>query len=266
MHPMQSPETRKPAQWNRNPLPYVKRVVVIASGKGGVGKSTTTVNLAHTLHANGQSVGILDADIHGPSIPRMLGIQHSGQPEMKDGLLVPIQGHGIRALSMGNLSKDQAAIWRGPMVTKALVQMLRGAHWGTEATPLDWLLIDMPPGTGDTHISLVQQVPLDGAIIVTTPQDIATIDAEKCLSLFQKVQVPVLGIIENMSYFIDPAGTPHAIFGEGGGERLAEKHQVPFLGQIPIDPLIRETADKGTKYSLPIAQSCYQKIASRLSI
>ncbi len=244
---MIAPEQRKPAQWNREPLPHVRRVVALASGKGGVGKSTTTVNIAHALHATGQSVGILDADIHGPSIPRMLGIQHSGQPETKDGLMMPIPGHGLRALSMGNLSKDKAAIWRGPMVTKALVQMLRAARWGSEEQPLDWLLIDMPPGTGDTHISLVQQTPLHGAIIITTPQEVATIDAEKCLGLFTRVEVPVLGIIENMSYFADPSGARHAIFGEGGGERLARRHGVPFLGQIPLDATIREAADEGGK-------------------
>jgi ATP-binding protein involved in chromosome partitioning len=259
------PAQRKPAEWNRSPLPHVRRVVAVASGKGGVGKSTTTVNLGLALAARGQSVGILDADIHGPSIPRMLGIQHSGQPEVKDGLIIPITGHGIRALSMGNLSKDQAAIWRGPMVTKALVQMLRGARWGTAEQPLDWLLIDMPPGTGDTHISLVQQVPLNGAIIVTTPQEIATIDAEKCLSLFQRVEVPILGIVENMSYFIDPAGQAHAIFGEGGGVRLAEKHQVPFLGQIPLDPAIRACADVGKNYADSDGQmTAYQTITGAI--
>lgn len=261
---MQQPEARKPAQWNREPLAHVKRVVAVASGKGGVGKSTTCVNLALALHAAGQAVGILDADIHGPSIPRMLGIQHSGQPEVKDDRLVPIAGHGIRSLSMGNLSKDQAAIWRGPMVTKALVQMLRFARWGTEDAPLDWLLIDMPPGTGDTHISLVQQVPLNGVIIVTTPQEIATIDAEKCLSLFEKVEVPILGVIENMSYFVDPSGMQHAIFGEGGGERLAAKHTVPFLGQIPIDPKIRECADGGENYPSVSPAAHYSQIARTL--
>lgn len=235
-----------PATFNRQPLAHVRRIVAIASGKGGVGKSTTTVGLAHALIAQGQRVGILDADVHGPSIPRMLGIAHCGQPEVKNGMLLPIEGHRIAAISMGNIASDTAAIWRGPMVTKALVQMLRQVQWGTADAPLDVLLIDMPPGTGDIHISLIQNAPLDGAIIVTTPQEIATADAEKCMGLFEKVQVPVLGVIENMSYFTDPSGQRHAIFGEGGGEKLAQKHGVPFLGQVALVPSIGQAMDVGS--------------------
>ena len=249
-----------PAKWNRDPLPHVKRVIAVASGKGGVGKSTTTVNLAHALVQQGLRVGILDADIHGPSIPRMLGIQHSGQPETKNGQLLPIIGHAIATMSMGHISNDQAAIWRGPMVTKALVQMLRSVTWGSADAPLDVLLIDMPPGTGDTHISLIQNVPLDGVIIVTTPQTIATADAEKCLKLFEKAQVPILGIIENMSYFTDAAGQRVALFGEGGGAMLAGKHHTTLIGQIALDPAIGAAADSGTK-SL---HASYGQIAEKL--
>ena len=242
-----APEKIKPANWNSEPLPHVKRIIAVASGKGGVGKSTTAVNLAHALCDQGKRVGILDADIHGPSIPRMMGIQFAGQPEVKDDLLIPITAHGIKTLSMGNIANDQATTWRGPMVTKALVQMLHYTRWGTEDEPMDVLFIDMPPGTGDIHLTLMQQVPVNGAIIVTTPQEVATLDAYKCLAMFKKIEVPVLGVIENMSYFEDPAGTRHAIFGEGGGEKLAAKHEVPFLGSIALDPAIGQAVDGGLR-------------------
>lgn len=242
---MTAPEIRKPAVWNREPIAHVKRIIAVGSGKGGVGKSTTTVNLAHACVAKGLRVGILDADIHGPSIPRMLGIRHAGQPEVKDGMLLPITGHGIASMSMGHLSSDQAAIWRGPMVTKALVQMLRMVRWGTEQSPLDILFIDLPPGTGDIHLTLAQQAPIDAAIIVTTPQEIATADAQKCLTMFERVNIPIAGVIENMSYFEDPSGARHALFGAGGGEALAAKNNVPFLGKIPLEMRIREAMDVG---------------------
>lgn len=242
---------KKRANWNLTPLPHVTRMIAVASGKGGVGKSTTTVNLAHALAAAGKRVGILDADIYGPSIPRMLGLKHAGRPEMQDGLMQPLTAHGLRAMSMGFIMGDTAAVMRAPMVTKALSQMLRGVAWGTEQEPLDVLLIDMPPGTGDVHISLAQSVPLDGAIIVTTPQDVAVIDAEKCATAFEKMGVKLLGVIENMSGFTDPAGTMHRIFGEGGGTRLAEAHACAFLGEIPLDPAIGTAMESGASHSAP---------------
>lgn len=241
------PAKRKPAQYSQERLPHVRRIIAVASGKGGVGKSTTCVCLAHAMIESGRRVGILDADIHGPSIPRMLGIQHSGQPEVKDEMMLPIVGHGISSMSMGNISGDQAAIWRGPMVTKALVQMLRFVRWGTEDQPLDILFVDMPPGTGDIHLTMMQQVPLDGAIIVTTPQEIAFADAEKAALMFAKVNVPILGIIENMSYFEDPAGIRHTVFGEGGGQKLADKAGAPLLAKVPLNQSVREAMDEGMK-------------------
>lgn len=262
-----SPPPARPAieaKWNRAPLPHVRHVIAVASGKGGVGKSTTTVNLAHALTRLGKKVGILDADIHGPSIPRMLGIEHSGQPEVKEGMLLPITGHLIATMSMGHIANDQAAVWRGPMVTKALVQMLRNVQWGTESAPLDVLLIDMPPGTGDTHISLVQNVPLSGVIIVTTPQSIATADAEKCLEFFKKVQAKIFGIVENMSYFSDSSGQPVALFGEGGGASLAKRHHCPLLAQIPMDPMVGACCDEGKSLwqtSDNDAQVAYESVA-----
>jgi ATP-binding protein involved in chromosome partitioning len=246
--PEHSPAARKPAVWNREPLPHVRRVVAVASGKGGVGKSTVTVNLALALAARGLAVGILDADIYGPSIPRMLGLETRLQPELKEGRMLPPLSHGIKALSIALLTGDAAAILRAPMVTKALVQMLRGTEWGTGEKPLDLLLVDMPPGTGDIHLSLAQQVPLDGAIIVTTPQEIATADADKAAQMFVKTQVPLLGIVENMSWFADPAGQRHILFGEGGGQRLAETHRVKLLGSLPLDPRLGAFADAGKNY------------------
>ena len=260
---MTSSERIKP-QINHSPLTHVKRVVAIASGKGGVGKSTTTVNLAHALRAKGKNVGILDADIYGPSIPRMLNMETRLQPEMVEGQMVPPVSHGIKAMSMALIMGDQAAILRAPMITKALVQMLRLTRWGTAEAPLDYLFIDMPPGTGDINLSLAQNVKLDGAIIVTTPQEVAVMDARKCLITFQKLNVPILGVIENMSYF-ETAGERHALFGEGGGKRLAQEFSANFLGEIPINPVVRAGADEG---ALPDATALapYDPIAKVLMI
>lgn len=258
--PAEKEAPKKRANWNMTPLPHVARIIAVASGKGGVGKSTTTVNLAHALAAKGLRVGILDADIYGPSIPRMLGLTHAGQPAITDGMMQPLIAHAIRAMSMGLIMGDTAAVMRAPMVTKALAQMLRGVAWGTENAPLDILLIDMPPGTGDVHISLAQSVPLDGAVIVTTPQDIAVIDAEKCATAFEKMGVKLLGVIENMSGFTDPAGNLHRIFGEGGGKRLAEAHGCAFLGDVPLDPAIGAAMETGTTHSAP-----YTAIAATLT-
>ncbi|WP_374676486.1 iron-sulfur cluster carrier protein ApbC [Ideonella sp.] len=223
-------------------LPQVRNVIAIASGKGGVGKSTTTANLALALAAEGARVGILDADIYGPSQPMMMGI--SGRPESIDGQsMEPLENHGVQVMSIGFIVEpDQAMIWRGPMATQALDQLLRQTNWHD----LDYLLIDMPPGTGDIQLTLSQRVPLTGAVIVTTPQDIALIDAQRGFSMFDKVGVPVLGIVENMAVYCCPnCGHTEHIFGAEGGQRMAAQRGVPYLGALPLTMKIREQADSG---------------------
>jgi ATP-binding protein involved in chromosome partitioning len=220
----------------------IKNIIAVASGKGGVGKSTTAVNLALALAADGASVGMLDADIYGPSQPRMLGI--SGQPESPDGkTLEPMQNYDIKAMSIGFLvEEDTPMIWRGPMVTQALEQLLNDTNWGE----LDYLIVDLPPGTGDTQLTLSQKIPVSGAVIVTTPQDIALLDARKGLKMFEKVEVPVLGVVENMSIHIcSECGHAEHIFGEGGGKRMAEESGVEYLGALPLDLTICQQADAG---------------------
>ncbi len=220
----------------------IKNIIAIASGKGGVGKSTTATNLALALSADGASVGILDADIYGPSQPRMLGI--SGQPDSKDGqTLEPMMSYHVQVMSIGFLVDEETPmIWRGPMVTQALQQLLNDTNWSN----LDYLVIDLPPATGDVQLTLAQQVPVSGAVIVTTPQDIALLDARKGLKMFEKVEVPVLGIIENMSIHIcSQCGHEEHIFGEGGGQRMSEQYDVDFLGALPLDKSIREEVDEG---------------------
>jgi len=225
-----------------NPIKGVKNIIAVASGKGGVGKSTTSVNLALALSAEGATVGILDADIYGPSQPRMLGVH--GQPESSDGkTLEPMNSYDIQSMSIGYLIDEETPmIWRGPMVTQALEQLLNDTQW----KDVDYLIIDLPPGTGDTQLTLAQKVPVTGAVIVTTPQDIALLDARKGLKMFEKVEVPVLGIIENMSIHIcSNCGHEEHIFGEGGGERMAQESNVDLLGALPLDISIRETTDGG---------------------
>ncbi len=220
----------------------VRNIIAVASGKGGVGKSTTSVNLALGFAANGLSVGILDADIYGPSIPRLLGL--SGRPEVdNNNVLKPMNAYGLKAMSMGFLiAEDEPMIWRGPMVIQALTQMLRDVDWGE----LDVLVVDMPPGTGDAQLTMAQQVPLAGSVIVSTPQDLALIDARKGLNMFRKTNVPVLGIVENMSYFLCPScGHRAEIFGTGGARMEAEKLGVPCLGEVPLHMSIRERSDSG---------------------
>jgi ATP-binding protein involved in chromosome partitioning len=223
-------------------LPKVKNIVAIASGKGGVGKSTTAVNLALALAAEGAKVGILDADIYGPSQPTMMGLE--GRPEREDGKTIePMENYGVQVMSIGFLVEpDQAMIWRGPMATQALDQLLRQTNWGE----LDYLLVDMPPGTGDIALTLSQRVPLTGAVIVTTPQDIALLDAKKGLTMFEKVSVPILGIVENMSVYVCPnCGHTEHIFGADGGKRMAEQYKVDYLGALPLNLSIREQTDSG---------------------
>ncbi|WP_150051339.1 MULTISPECIES: iron-sulfur cluster carrier protein ApbC [Methylomonas] len=224
------------------PLPNVKNIIAVASGKGGVGKSTTSVNIALALASEGANVGILDADIYGPSIPTMLGV--SGQPDTVDGkMLLPKVSFGIQTISIGYLvDPDQPMIWRGPMVTGALQQLLTQTQW----SDLDYLIIDLPPGTGDIQLTLAQQIPVSGAVIVTTPQDIALIDAQRGLGMFEKVNVPILGLVENMSIHIcSNCGHEEAIFGQGGGVAMAEKNHVELLGSLPLDISIRQLADSG---------------------
>jgi ATP-binding protein involved in chromosome partitioning len=224
-------------------LPGVKYKIAVASGKGGVGKSTVSTNLALALHALGYSVGMLDADIYGPSQQMMLGIDGRPQIDETDEKIIPMENHGIKTMSLGLITDpDTPVIWRGPMVMKALDQFLTDVKWGE----LDFLIIDLPPGTGDAQLTLTQKVPLSGAVVVTTPQDVALIDARKGLAMFRKVNVPVLGIIENMSYFIcRHCGEREEIFGHGGGRKTAELLGVPFLGEIPIDPKVVVGGDTG---------------------
>jgi len=230
-------------QRNLKPLENVKNIIAIASGKGGVGKSTTAVNLALALCLEGANVGILDADIYGPSIPLMLGVSGQ-QPSSDDGQSMnPLSAHGIQVMSIGFLiDADQPMIWRGPMVTQALNQMLRQTKW----SDLDYLIVDMPPGTGDIQLTLSQQVPVSGVVIVTTPQDIALLDARKGLQMFRKVSVPVLGIVENMSIHVcKKCGHEEPLFGSGGGAQMAEDYEVELLGALPLDLRIREQTDSG---------------------
>ncbi|MFO1301008.1 MAG: iron-sulfur cluster carrier protein ApbC [Burkholderiaceae bacterium] len=248
-------------------LPGVKNIIAVASGKGGVGKSTTAVNLALALAAEGASVGMLDADIYGPSQPTMLGI--TGRPESRDGkTLEPMEGHGIQASSIGfMIDLDTPMVWRGPMVTQALEQLLRDTNW----RDLDYLVIDMPPGTGDIHLTLAQKIPVTGAVIVTTPQDIALLDARKGLKMFEKVGVPILGIVENMAMHVcSNCGHVEHIFGQGGGERMSKEYDVEYLGGLPLDIRIREQADSGkpTVVADPDGQvaAIYRQIARRVAV
>jgi ATP-binding protein involved in chromosome partitioning len=240
--PPQRPAAPPSHSQGKRGVPGIDAIIAVASGKGGVGKSTTAANLALGLVASGLKVGILDADIYGPSMPRLLGIR--GKPETVDGkTLKPMEKYGLKVMSIGFLVEEETPmIWRGPMVMSALTQMLREVTWG----PLDVLVVDMPPGTGDAQLTMAQQVPLAGAVIVSTPQDLALIDARKGLNMFRKVDVPLLGIVENMSYFVAPdTGKRYDIFGHGGARREAQRLGVTFLGEVPLEMSIRETSDSG---------------------
>jgi ATP-binding protein involved in chromosome partitioning len=248
-------------------VPGIKNIIAVASGKGGVGKSTTAVNLALALAAEGASVGMLDADIYGPSQPMMLGI--AGRPESKDGKRIePMQGHGLQASSIGFLiDMDTPMVWRGPMVTQALEQLLKDTNW----RELDYLVVDLPPGTGDIQLTLAQKVPVTGAVIVTTPQDIALIDARKGLKMFEKVGIPILGVVENMSFHICPqCGHESHIFGQGGADRMSKEYKTELLGQLPLDESIQQHADSGkpTVVSDPDGKisEIYKRIARRVAV
>lgn len=242
-------------------VPGIKNIIAVASGKGGVGKSTTSVNLALAFAATGLKVGLLDADIYGPSMPRMLGI--TDKPTAQGKILSPLEGYGIKVMSMGFLVEEETPmIWRGPMVISALTQMLREVAWGD----LDLLVVDMPPGTGDAQLTMSQQVPLAGAVIVSTPQDIALIDARKGLNMFRKVEVPILGLIENMSTFICPkCGEQSDIFGHGGARSEADKLGVPFLGEVPLHMDIRSNSDGGTPITASSPDGPHAKIYKQIA-
>jgi ATP-binding protein involved in chromosome partitioning len=248
-------------------IPGIKNIIAVASGKGGVGKSTTAVNLALALSAEGASVGVLDADIYGPSQPMMLGI--AGRPESKDGKsLEPMEGHGLQAISIGFLIDiDTPMVWRGPMVTQALEQLLKDTRW----RELDYLVVDLPPGTGDIQLTLAQKVPVTGTVIVTTPQDIALIDARKGLKMFEKVGIPILGIVENMSFHVCPkCGHESHIFGSGGAAKMCKDYNSELLGQLPLDESIQQQADSGrpTVVSEPDGKiaEIYRRIARRAAV
>jgi len=249
-----------------SPHPRIRNVIAVGSGKGGVGKSTTAVNLALALKALGARVGVLDADIYGPSVPAMLGL--SGRPESPDNKSIePLRAFGVEAMSIGFLIEpDSPMIWRGPMATSALTQLFNDTLWDD----LDFLLIDLPPGTGDIQLTLSQKIPVAGAVIVTTPQDIATLDARKALNMFEKVEVPVLGIVENMAvHTCSNCGHVEHLFGEGGGQRMAEQYGVPLLGSLPLDIAIREQGDVGAPIVVAQPQSAaaqaYLAAAQRLA-
>jgi len=243
MAALHSPVPAHKVQKGLSPHPRIRNVIAVGSGKGGVGKSTTAVNLAVALQQLGARVGVLDADIYGPSVPAMLGL--SGRPESPDNKSIePMRAFGVETMSIGFLvDQDSPMIWRGPMATSALTQLFKDTRWDD----LDYLIVDLPPGTGDIQLTLAQKIPVAGAVIVTTPQDIATLDARKALKMFEKVEVPVLGIVENMAvHTCSNCGHVEHLFGEGGGQRMAGQYGVPLLGSLPLDIGIREQGDMGT--------------------
>lgn len=242
-------------------LPGIKRLIGVVSGKGGVGKSTVAVNLAAALAKDGHKVGLIDADIYGPSVPKMLGIK--GKPEAEGGKIVPAETGGIQTLSMGLLIEEEKtpAVWRGPMASKAMYQLFQGAHWD-----VDTMIVDLPPGTGDIHLTFIQKFPVDGIIVVTTPQDVALIDARKAVEMYRKLNIPILGLVENMSYFQDPAsGNKSYIFGEGGGKRMAEELGIPLLGEIPLEESIRVGGDEGKPAVLADAENSAKGVFSDIA-
>lgn len=236
---------QRPAPPSPKPIAGIRHMVAVASGKGGVGKSTVAANLAVTLAQAGYRTGLVDADIYGPSVARMMGL--SGEPTYHDKKIVPPEAHGVKCMTMGILLDENApAVWRGPMATKALAQLMLGTGWGE----LDILVLDLPPGTGDIHLSIAQNYKLSGAVIVSTPQEVALMDVKKAITMFEKVNIPVFGLVENMSYFIDPeSGQYHHLFGEGNVQQVCDKLSLPLLATLPIDPAIAEGGDNGTPYT-----------------
>ena len=258
------------AQQGAKAVPGIKNIIAVASGKGGVGKSTVSANLSLALAASGAKVGVLDADIYGPSQPRMLGV--TGKPEaLENKMLVPMQNYGIKIMSIGFLVDDDTPmIWRGPMVTQALEQMLRGTSWNEDGEEIDYLVIDLPPGTGDIQLTLSQKVPVSGSVIVTTPQDIALLDARKAYKMFEKVDVPVFGVIENMSTHVcSSCGHEEAIFGANGAQKMADDYKLDVLGNIPLEMAIRELADSGKPTVVAQPESAtakrYEEIALKIA-
>jgi ATP-binding protein involved in chromosome partitioning len=259
-----APQAAAPAQRPPDLIPDVKHTIAVSSGKGGVGKSTVAVNLALALQGTGASVGIIDADVYGPDLPLMLGTR--GRPGMFDNRILPVEAHGLKVMSIGLLVGDREAIvWRGPMIHSFIQQMLRDVLWG----PLDYLVFDMPPGTGDAQLSLSQVIPLAGVVMVTTPQEVALLDVRKAIAMFQRLNVPMLGVVENMSYFVAPdTGTRYAIFGEGGGQKVADEYGIPLLGQLPLDPDTRKGGDEGAPITVRRPDSpqatAFREIARRV--
>jgi ATP-binding protein involved in chromosome partitioning len=244
------PQKKKPDQDKKKTdkpeiekIPFVKNVIAIASGKGGVGKSTVAVNLALSLKRIGFNVGLVDGDVYGPSIPHMMDLRN--KPDIKDNLMIPIKNYGISCISIGSLiDKDQALVWRGPMITKTLYQLIRGVNWGYEDKEIDYLIIDLPPGTGDVHLSMCQQFPISGAVIVSTPQDVAVIDAVKAIDMFSKLNVPIIGLVQNMAYLNDEKSNKKTyLFGENKAKKLADDSKIKFLGDVEIDIRIRQGGD-----------------------
>ena len=255
-------------QGELKPLPNVRNIIAVGSGKGGVGKSTTSVNLALALAGEGAKVGILDADVYGPSIPTMLGLSERPQsPDNKS--IIPLRAHGLEAMSIGLLvDQDTPMIWRGPMATSALTQLLGDTRWGAEEG-LDYLIVDLPPGTGDIQLTLAQKIPVAGAVIVTTPQEVATLDARKALRMFEKVDIATLGLVENMAQHVcSNCGHVEHLFGQGGAEQMAEKYGVPLLGSLPLESRIREQGDIGTPLVAAqpdsTAAGAYRAVAARM--
>jgi ATP-binding protein involved in chromosome partitioning len=242
-------------------IPEVKQTIAVSSGKGGVGKSTVTVNLAVALRLAGSAVGIVDSDVYGPDIPLMLGTR--GRPGMFDNRIIPVEAHGMKMMSIGLLVNDkEPLVWRGPMIHSFIQQMLKDVSWGA----LDYLVFDMPPGTGDAQLSLSQVIPLSGVVMVTTPQEVALLDVRKAIAMFQKLNVPILGIVENMSYFVAPdTGKRYSIFGEGGGEKLADEYGVPLLAQVPLDPATRQAGDEGTPITVRAPDSAQARAFRELA-
>ena len=264
-HAHGAPQGMAPPQRPPDMIPEVKHTIAVSSGKGGVGKSTVAVNLALALSQTGAHVGIIDADVYGPDLPLMLGTR--GRPGMFDNRILPVEAHGLKVMSIGLLVGDrEPLVWRGPMIHSFIQQMLRDVLWGA----LDYLVFDMPPGTGDAQLSLSQVIPLSGVVMVTTPQDVALLDVRKAIAMFQRLNVPMLGVVENMSYFIAPdTGTRYAIFGEGGGQKVADEYGVPLLGQLPLDPDTRQGGDEGAPITVRRPESAqaaaFREVARRVT-